>query len=853
MKSQQIRDTFTQFFESKGHMRVASSSLVPGDDPTLLFTNAGMVQFKDVFLGGDKRAYARATSVQKCVRAGGKHNDLENVGFTARHHTFFEMLGNFSFGDYFKRDAIAFAWELLTERFQIPKEKLWITVFEEDDEAFDIWHQEMGVDKARISRIGAKDNFWMMGDTGPCGPCTEIFYDHGEDIPGGPPGTPEGDLDRYIEIWNLVFMQFNRDASGTMTPLPKPSVDTGMGLERIAAVLQGVHDNYDIDIFKYLIQEAATVTHTKDLHSRSLRVMADHIRSTSFLIADGVTPSNEGRGYVVRRIIRRAIRHGYLLGMREPFFYRLVMPLKKIMGEAYPELIEREAHIANTLKQEEAQFLRTLTQGIRLFDEALEKLSGTCIPGDVVFKLYDTYGFPVDLTEDMARERNLTLDQAGFEQCMNEQKERGRLSNQFGLDYNKIPKVDGSTRFLGYDTLSESSDIIGLYKENQSVDTLKTGEEGVVVLSVSPFYPEGGGQMGDQGVLHSAGGDFVVKTTQKQGEAILHCGHVAAGELRLGILVEAQVDEKRRRYTARNHSATHLLHSALKKVLGAHVEQKGSLVASENFRFDFSHPKALSTEERLQVEEYINQWISSDYPVEATVMDLEAAKKMGAAALFGEKYGAKVRVLSMGDVSLELCGGTHVRHTGEIGLFKIVSEGAIASGIRRIEGMTSLSAKAYLESEWARAKARVLELEESLKNTQKQNEARELATLLSTLPQQLLTGKKTLGDIDLVMAEVKSVELKHLTALIDALKKDIQHGVIALATCTPDKTSLIVGVTPDLAKTHKAGDLLNNMLAPLGGKGGGRPELAQGGGGRVEDLSVVWEILSEKIKSKINN
>ena len=847
MKSQQIRDTFTKYFESKGHTQVGSSSLVPGDDPTLLFTNAGMVQFKDVFLGGDKRPYTRATSVQKCVRAGGKHNDLENVGFTARHHTFFEMLGNFSFGDYFKRDAIAFAWELLTERFQIPKEKLWITVFEEDDEAFDIWHKEMGVDQARISRIGAKDNFWMMGDTGPCGPCTEIFYDHGEDIPGGPPGTPEGDLDRYIEIWNLVFMQFNRDASGAMTPLPKPSVDTGMGLERIAAVLQGVHDNYDIDTFQYLIQEAAAVTHTTDLHSRSLRVMADHIRSTSFLIADGVTPSNEGRGYVVRRIIRRAIRHGYLLGMREPFFYRLVAPLKKIMGEAYPELIEREAHIANTLKQEEAQFLRTLTQGIRLFDEALEKLSGTEIPGEVVFKLYDTYGFPVDLTEDMARERNLTLDQVGFEQCMGEQKERGRLSNQFGLDYNKIPKVDGSTRFLGYDTLSESADIIGLYKENQAVDTLKTGEEGVVVLSTSPFYPEGGGQIGDQGILHIAGGDFVVKTTQKQGEAILHCGHVTAGELRLGMLVEARVDEERRRYTARNHSATHLLHSALQKVLGAHVEQKGSLVAPESFRFDFSHPKALNAEERLQVEEYVNQWISEDYTVEATIMDLEAAKKMGAAALFGEKYGAKVRVLRMGEVSLELCGGTHVRHTGEIGLFKIISEGAIASGIRRIEGMTSLPAKAYLEAEWNKSKVRVLELEESFKALQKQTEVRELETLLTSLPQQLLAGKKTLGGIELVMAEVKGALPKHLAALVDALKKHIQHGVVALASCSADNTSLIVGVTPDLAKTHKAGDLLNKMLAPLGGKGGGRPELAQGGGARVDDLTVVWKILSDSL------
>lgn len=835
MKSQQIRQTFTEYFKKKGHTIVPSSSLIPGSDPTLLFTNAGMVQFKDVFLGTDKRPYTRATTVQKCVRAGGKHNDLENVGFTARHHTFFEMLGNFSFGDYFKKEAIAFAWELLTQEFKIPAEKLWVTVYEEDDEAYDIWVREIGVSPDRISRIGAKDNFWMMGDTGPCGPCTEIFYDHGAHVPGGPPGTPEGDLDRYIEIWNLVFMQYNRASDGTMTPLPKPSVDTGAGLERLAAVLQGVHDNYDIDTFKTLIAATAKITHTQDLHTRSLRVISDHIRSTSFLIADGVTPSNEGRGYVLRRIIRRAIRHGYMLGMREPFFYKLVATLKEIMGEAYPQLVSREAHIAQALKQEEEQFLRTLSQGIRLFEEAIQGLSGKIIPGEVVFKLYDTYGFPVDLTEDMARERDLTLDIPGFETCMDAQRERARKSSKFAVDYNELKGVDYSSEFSGYLHLNQNAKVLGVHDENR-----------IVVLDQTPFYPEGGGQVGDRGILKTATAEFVVTDTQKKNNAILHVGYFKSGEFAKDDQVEAIVDVDTRRYTRRNHSATHLLHSALQQILGSHVEQKGSLVNEEVLRFDFSHPKALTLEEKAQIERLVNEWISQDYPAEVHQMNIEEAKKMGAMALFGEKYGETVRVLKMGEVSVELCGGTHVTHTGEIGLFKIISEGAIASGIRRIEGVTSLGAKAYLDIQVIESKAKVAKLEEDLKAVQKQNEALKMEALLSELPKQLLTGKKSVKGLDLVVGEVANADGKQLTAIIEALKKDVKHGVITLASIS-DKTSLIVSVSPELAKTYKAGDLLNKMLAAIGGKGGGLPELAQGGGARTEDLAALWKILEDML------
>ncbi len=846
MKSQQIREAFIQFFEQKKHTAVASSSLVPGNDPTLLFTNAGMVQFKEVFLGLESRSYQRATSVQKCVRAGGKHNDLENVGFTARHHTFFEMLGNFSFGDYFKRDAIAYAWELLTEVFKIPAAKLWITVFEEDDEAYAIWKDEIGVDPARISKIGAKDNFWMMGDTGPCGPCTEIFYDHGEGILGGPPGSPDADGDRYIEIWNLVFMQFNRDAAGHMHPLPKPSVDTGMGLERIAAVLQGVHDNYDIDTFQYLIQHTAKILHVTDLSLRSLRVLADHIRSASFLIADGVVPSNEGRGYVLRRIIRRAIRHGHKLGMRDLFFYKLVAPLKEMMGQAYPELHQQERRIVDTLKQEEEQFARTLAQGIKLYEEAVGGLSGTVIPGEVIFKLYDTYGFPIDLTEDMARERNLTLDVSGFEACMQAQKERGRQSNKFALDYNALPKIEGVSEFVGYHTLMESSEVTALYHHHTPVTTLKAGEEGMVVLSQTPFYPEGGGQIGDQGVLHVAGGSFLVRTTQKQNEAILHLGVMQSGEMRVGMLVEAEVNDQVRRYTARNHSATHLLDAALRTVLGTHVEQKGSLVAAENFRFDFSHPKALTVEERQNIEDLVNQYISADYPVEVMHMTLEAAKKMGAIALFGEKYGEHVRVLKMGDVSIELCGGTHVQHTGEIGLFKITSEGSVAAGVRRVEGVTSLAAKSYLEAECSKAKSRVIELEDSLHRLQKQHEIQEAERIMQDLPQRLFEHRSVCNDKALIIAEVGALAPKYLSLIAADLKSRLSSGIIVLVSTHDNKLSFIVSVTEALSQIHKAGDIVKWLAEQVGGKGGGKPELAQGGGPITTDLPKILEALRQQ-------
>ncbi len=848
MNSQQIREAFIQFFEQKQHTAVASSALVPGNDPTLLFTNAGMVQFKEVFLGLEKRAYTRATSVQKCVRAGGKHNDLENVGFTARHHTFFEMLGNFSFGDYFKHEAISYAWELLTQVFKIPPEKLWVTVFEEDDEAYAIWKDEIGVDPARISKIGAKDNFWMMGDTGPCGPCTEIFYDHGEGIFGGPPGTPDGGGDRYIEIWNLVFMQFNRDANGVLHPLPKPSVDTGMGLERIAAVLQGVHDNYEIDTFQYLIQHAAKILHVQDLSLRSLRVISDHIRSASFLIADGVIPSNEGRGYVLRRIIRRAIRHGHKLGATDAFFHQLVKPLKEVMGQAYPELKEKEHSIVEMLKQEETQFARTLAQGMRLYEEAIADLSGSVIPGDVIFKLYDTYGFPVDLTEDMARERDLSLDVAGFEACMQEQKSRGRQSNKFALDYNSLPKIESVSEFVGYHTLTESSAVTALYHDQAAVTVLKKGEEGIVVLAETPFYPEGGGQMGDQGILHVAGGAFVVKTTQKQQHAILHFGVVESGEIRVGMLVEAEVHDLTRRYTARNHSATHLLDAALRKVLGPHVEQKGSLVAPDNFRFDFSHPKALTLDERQHIEDLVNDYISADYPTEVLHMSLEAAKKMGAIALFGEKYGENVRVLKMGDVSIELCGGTHVQHSGEIGLFKITSEGSVASGVRRIEGVTSLAAKAYLESECAKAKSKVLELEESLRTLQKQQESQEAERIMQDLPQRLFDQRIVLEDKALIIAEVGALAPKYLSLIAADLKSRLASGIIVLVSTQDNKLSFVVAVTAALSKTHQAGNIVKWLAEKTGGKGGGKPELAQGGGPMVADLAGLLKCLQLDLK-----
>lgn len=832
MDSQAIRQAFLNFFAAKNHARIPSSPLVPAHDPTLLFTNAGMVQFKDVFLGADSRSYTRATTVQKCIRAGGKHNDLENVGFTARHHTFFEMLGNFSFGDYFKRDAIHYAWELLTVVFKIPAEKLWITVFEEDDEALQIWTDEVGVDKTRISRIGAKDNFWMMGDTGPCGPCSEIFYDHGEHIPGGPPGTPEGELDRYIEIWNLVFMQYNRDASGQLSLLPKPSVDTGMGLERIAAVLQGVHDNYEIDSFKTLIAAAAKLTHTSDLSCRSLRVMSDHVRSTSFLIAEGVMPGNEGRGYVLRRIIRRAIRHGYLLGMREPFFYQLAQTLTAVMGEAYPELKKAQANISKILKQEEEQFLRTLSQGMRLFDEAISTLKDAVIPGEVAFKLYDTYGFPVDLTEDMAHEYHLKVDMIGFEQCMEAQRERARQASKFNIAYETGSELTDKSRFEGYFSLSQQATLIGIYDENR-----------VIVLDHTPFYPEGGGQVGDRGVLKADDAEFIVTDTQKKGDAILHIGYVKTGRFQKGAKIDAHVDIEKRRFTARNHSATHLLHAALQKILGLHVEQKGSYVADTLLRFDFSHSQAMTDVQKVEVEQLVNLYISNDYPVEVHQLNIEDAKKMGAMALFGEKYGEEVRVLQMGDVSIELCGGTHVKHSGEIGLFKIISESGIAAGTRRIEAVTSLAAQAYLEHELNQSNAKVLQLEETLKVTQKLNENLQLEMILASLPDQLLSRQKIVNGVNLIRAEVALKETKQLNAVIDALKNKLKEGVIVLVFHSEEKTSVMVAVTPELSRRYKANDLLTNILHPIQGKGGGRPELAQGGGSKVKDISLLWAAL----------
>ena len=692
-----IRQAFLDYFQEKGHAVVASSPLVPANDPTLLFTNAGMVQFKETFLGTEKRSYVRATSSQRCVRAGGKHNDLENVGYTARHHTFFEMLGNFSFGDYFKREAIAYAWEFLTEVLQLPPERLWVTVFEEDDEAADIWLKEIGVDAARFSRIGARDNFWSMGNTGPCGPCTEIFYDHGEGVPGGPPGTPEEDGDRYIEIWNLVFMQYDRDDSGELTPLPKPSVDTGMGLERLAAILQGVHSNYEIDLFQNLITAAAEITATKDLENKSLRVIADHIRACAFLVVDGVVPSNEGRGYVLRRIIRRAIRHGHKLGQREAFFYKLVAPLAREMGAAYPELVKAQARVEQVLEQEELRFAETLDNGMKILDESIAALQGKEIPGDTIFKLYDTYGFPVDLTADIARERQLSLDMSGFEAAMESQRERARAASTFTMADSGDLQIDGVTQFTGYECEEDRSQVTGLFLNGEQVDTLNVGDQGVVVLDKTPFYAESGGQVGDRGVLRKDGGVFRVFDTRKQGEgAFVHLGELTQGSISTGDRLEALVDHERRMATRLNHSATHLMHAALREVLGEHVQQKGSLVDPERLRFDFSHFQPVTRQELQRIEARVNEQIRLNTDVETRVMPVDQAMEAGAMALFGEKYGDEVRVLSIGDFSVELCGGTHVSRAGDIGLFKIISEAGIASGVRRIEAVTGTGALDYI-------------------------------------------------------------------------------------------------------------------------------------------------------------
>ncbi|MBA1324638.1 alanine--tRNA ligase [Pseudomonas plecoglossicida] len=859
MKSAEIREAFLRFFEEQGHTRVASSSLIPGNDPTLLFTNAGMNQFKDCFLGQEKRAYTRAASSQKCVRAGGKHNDLENVGYTARHHTFFEMLGNFSFGDYFKRDAITYAWTFLTspQWLNLPQEKLWVTVYASDDEAYDIWTKEIGVPAERMVRIGdnkgapyASDNFWTMGDTGPCGPCTEIFFDHGADIWGGPPGSPEEDGDRYIEIWNNVFMQFNRTADGVLHPLPAPSVDTGMGLERISAVMQHVHSNYEIDLFQNLLVAAAQAIGCSNDGQPSLKVVADHIRSCGFLIADGVLPSNEGRGYVLRRIIRRACRHGNKLGAKGSFFYQIVAALVAEMGQAFPELSSQQAHIERVLKSEEEQFAKTLEQGLRILEQDLAQLQGTTVPGDVVFKLYDTYGFPMDLTADIARERELTIDEAGFEREMEAQRERARSASAFGMDYNSLVKVDVATEFLGYQATTAQAKVVALYKDGQTVEQLHEGDEGVVVLDRTPFYAESGGQIGDAGYLQAADVRFDVRDTTKTAGAFLHHGVVATGALRVGAEVEAQVDAEVQHATSLNHSATHLLHAALRQVLGDHVQQKGSLVDSQRLRFDFSHFEAVKPEQLKALEDIVNREVRKNSEVQTEETDIETAKRKGAMALFGEKYGDSVRVLSMGgDFSVELCGGIHAKRTGDISLFKIISEGGVASGVRRIEAITGAAALAYLNA----AEEQVKEAAQLVKGN-RDNLIDKLAAVLERnrqLEKQLeqLQAKAASAagdDLSNAAVEVKGAKVlaarldgqdgKALLALVDQLKNKLGHAVILLGSEHEGKVVLVAGVTKDLSGQLKAGDLMKQAAAAVGGKGGGRPDMAQGGGVDVAAL-----------------
>ena len=869
----EIRQAFLDFFHSKGHQVVASSSLVPNNDPTLLFTNAGMNQFKDVFLGLDKRSYSRATTSQRCVRAGGKHNDLENVGYTARHHTFFEMLGNFSFGDYFKHDAINFAWELLTgdQWFNLPKDRLWVTVYETDDEAFDIWANEVGVPRERIIRIGdnkgapyASDNFWQMGDTGPCGPCTEIFYDHGDHIWGGPPGSAEEDGDRYIEIWNIVFMQFNRQTDGTLLPLPKPSVDTGMGLERIAAVLQHVNSNYDIDLFRSLIKSVADVTGAQDLTSKSLRVIADHIRSCAFLIADGVLPSNENRGYVLRRIIRRAVRHGNMLGAKDTFFYKLVGPLIDVMGSAGDDLKRQQAMVEQVLKTEEEQFARTLERGLALLDEELAKLKGDTLDGETAFRLYDTYGFPVDLTADVCRERNIKVDEAGFDVAMEEQRRRARESSGFGTDYNSMIRVDGASEFKGYETLDLNATVTALFVDGQPAEQISAGQDAVVVLDKTPFYAESGGQVGDKGELKAAAGAFLVTDTQKYGQAIGHQGSLSAGVLKVGDGVEALVDEARRARIRLNHSATHLMHAALRQVLGTHVAQKGSLVSDKALRFDFSHFEGMKAQEIRAVEDLVNAQIRRNLPIETTIMDLEDAKAKGAMALFGEKYDDHVRVLSMGDFSTELCGGTHASRTGDIGLFHIVAESGTAAGVRRIEAVTGEGAIAavHAQSDQLQDIAQLLkgdshnlgekvrvaldrtrQLEKELQQLKAQQASQESASLSSKAID--MKGAK------LLVSELSNVEPKMLRTMVDDLKNQLGSAVIVLATVSDGKVSLISGVSKDLTDRVKAGELVGMVAQQVGGKGGGRPDMAQAGGTDAQSLPAALASVEHWVAGKL--
>ncbi len=864
MKSADIRKAFLDFFQAREHEIVPSSSLVPANDPTLLFTNAGMVQFKEVFLGLEQRPYQRAASVQRCVRAGGKHNDLDNVGYTARHHTFFEMLGNFSFGDYFKREAIVYAWEFLVGELGLAPERLWITVFEEDEEAANIWLNEVGVEPQRFSRIGAHDNFWSMGDTGPCGPCSEIFYDHGPDVAGGPPGTPEQDGDRYVEIWNLVFMQYDRDEAGKLRPLPKPSVDTGMGLERLAAVMQGVHNNYEIDLFQALIQAVARLTdNPAERNNTSLRVIADHIRSCAFLVADGVMPSNEGRGYVLRRIIRRAIRHGNRLGLTEPFFYKLVDPLIEQMGEAYPELPAARDYVMRVLRQEEERFAETLEHGLHHLEQALERLDGRVIPGETVFRLYDTYGFPVDLTADIARERGLTLDMEGFEREMAMQRERARAASHFSGDFGERLDIEGSSEFTGYDRLEQQASVTALYVDGQPVERLLEGQQGVVVLDSTPFYAESGGQVGDSGKLQVEKGLFEVSDTRKEGEANIHLGMVTAGQLAVGDSVIARVDAARRQDIACHHSATHLLHAALRKIVGEHVVQKGSLVAPERLRFDFSHFEPLDAGQLTAIEHLVNTEIRANLPVETRIMSPQQAEKAGAMALFGEKYGEQVRVLSMGEFSIELCGGTHVQRTGDIGLFKIISESGIAAGVRRIEAVAGQRALEWYEVGERQLRA-VCELLKSERDTvtdklsqllersrQAEKELEQLKEkLASSQGSDLVSRAVDVNGIKVLAACLDNADSKILRNTVDQLKNKLGSAVIVLATVDGNKITLIAGVTKDVTSRIKAGDLVNSVARQVGGKGGGRPDMAQAGGNRPEVLQAALDSVPDWVRQQ---
>lgn len=866
-----LRSAFLEFFRRNSHQVVDSSSLIPGNDPTLLFTNAGMNQFKDVFLGEDKRDYSRATTSQRCVRAGGKHNDLDNVGYTARHHTFFEMLGNFSFGDYFKQDAIRFAWTFLTEELKLPKERLCVTIYETDDEAFEIWNKEIGVAAENIIRIGdnkgaafASDNFWQMGDTGPCGPCSEIFYDHGEHIWGGRPGTPEEDGDRFIEIWNIVFMQYNRQADGTMEPLPKPSVDTGMGIERISAILQGVHSNYEIDIFQALIKKAAQILDVADLENKSLRVIADHIRSCAFLIADGVMPSNEGRGYVLRRIIRRAVRHGNKLGATDSFFYKLVPTLIEVMGDAAKGLAATQEIVEKSLKAEEEQFARTLERGLGILDTALSELKGDVLDGDTAFKLYDTYGFPVDLTADVCRERNISVDEAGFESAMALQRSRAQAAGQFEADYNSGLKIDEHTQFFGYDNLNGAAEVVAIYQGGTAVSELSGDQEAVIVLDSTPFYGESGGQCGDKGLLSADGIEFLVSDTQKYGQAVGHIGKLKSGAIRVGQPLSAAVDKKSRHRTQLNHSVTHLLHAALRQILGTHVSQKGSLVDPDRLRFDFSHFEAVKPAELKAVEDLVNTQIRRNHELKAQVMDIEQAKEQGAMALFGEKYDSQVRVVTMGDFSIELCGGTHVGRTGDIGLFKITSEGGIAAGIRRIEAVTGAAAISYVSEQQAQLEQAasllkadsasvVAKLKAQLEKSKLlEKELSQLKDKLAAATSADLAGEaQEIAGTKVLVKKLEGVDAGALRGLQDELKQKLQSGIVVLGIASDEKVNLIVGVTKDLTSKVKAGELVAMIAAQVGGKGGGRPDMAQAGGSEPAHLdsalASVLPWLSERL------